>query len=163
MRKISIFLAGTMFLGIILSVSAFKPLAKGSSANGQGAVIPDGSTDEQQFSFHANTDKNGNVSGSWVSHSPGQNVDTRGNITCLTVLPDGKTAWLSGVVTKVNDDNPFGVVVGDPIRFTVVDNGEGANAGGDQFTDYYFGSGNSCADLGVPLKTILNGNIQVKP
>ena len=155
-----------LVLGMLVAIYSFKKATalpgSGPSANGQGFLIPVGSTENQQFSFHANTDKDGVVSGSWESHSPGQNVDTHGEITCMTVLPDGKTAILSGVITKVNEDNPFGVVVGSPIWFKVHDGGEGANSTGDLFTDYYFGLGN-CANFNLALRPTTNGNIQVKP
>jgi hypothetical protein len=168
MKKIMI---PALTLCMLVAVFAFKKnklpidrssFGSGPSANGQGALVPIGATDNQQFAFHANTDKNGAVSGSWESHSPGQNVDTHGDITCLTVLPDGKTAFMTGVVTQVNADNPFGIVVGTPIWFKVQDNGEGSKAAEDLFSDYYFGVG-TCANFTPALRPILNGNFQVKP
>jgi hypothetical protein len=165
------FLFSSLTIGLLASVFAFKKEsasltkltdASGPSANGQGFVVPTGVTEEQQFSFHANTDKSGAVSGSWESYSPGQNTRTHGDITCLTILPDGKTAVMSGVVTQINADNPFGLTVGTPVWFKVQDGGEGANADADKFTDYYFGL-TGCVDYGGALRPTLNGNIQVKP
>jgi len=160
MKKITFFLTGAILLaGLILVSTAFKPLTERGSANGQGGITINNRV--QQFSFHANTDRNGNVSGSWESNSPGQNCRTHGNITCLTILADGKTAIMSGVVTQVVGDC-FGATVGTPIWFTVQDNGEGSNSPGDRFTDYYFFT-SGCGNYGAPLHLIENGNIQVKP
>ena len=163
MKKLSILFGGTLFFAIILSITAFRHVPpNGPSANGQGGLLlPYMNGQVQQFSFHANTDKDGNVSGSWESNSPGQNCRTHGDITCLTILADGKTALMSGVITQV-DGGCFGAVVGSTIWFKVKDNGEGSNAANDRFTDYYFGI-SGCVNYGGTLHQIVNGNIQVKP
>lgn len=165
MRKIPIFFAGTIFLTAILAISAFRPLPPGSSANGQGTLnLPYMNGVPQHFSFHANTDKKGNVSGKFESKSPGQEIRIHGNITCLNILPDGKTAVMQGVVTQAKDNGGFGIVAGSIIYFSVQDNGEGSNAAPDQFSDYFGPVGNfNCFDFGVPLNPITGGNIQVKP
>ncbi len=159
MRKITILAGGLFSISLLLALTAFKPLPPGPSANGQGGIVLNDRV--QQFSFHANTDASGNVSGSWESNSPGQNCRTHGTITCLTILPDGKTAIMSGVITQVDGDC-FGAVVGNPIWFKVQDNGEGSKASEDRFTDYYFFL-SGCNNYGVGLQPIVNGNIQVKP
>ena len=132
----------------------------GPSANGQGGLLLNDRV--QHFAFHATTDKNGIVSGSWESKSPGQDIRTHGTITCLQVLPDGKTAIMSGIITQRSGDGFPGVQVGDPVWFKVVDNGEGANSVEDLFSDYFLGV-SSCNNFVVPLQPIVNGNIQVKP
>lgn len=132
----------------------------GPSANGQGGITLAGRV--QQFSFHASVDKNGTVSGSWESHSPGQDIRTHGTITCLTVLADGKTALLSGIITKISGDGFPNVKEGDPVWFKVIDNGEGANNPPDQFSDYTLGL-SGCNDYGGTMRPIENGNFQVKP
>lgn len=144
-----------------------------ASASGQGALRLDYMNGRvQHFAFHANTDANGKVSGSFESKSPGQNGRAHGTIDCLTVLPDGKTAIMSGFVTQVIGDGyvvDFGVKVGDPIWLKVQDSGEGVNAGKDLFTDYQFFpfqvpcSFDIGSEIGLDLYPILNGNIQVKP
>ena len=120
----------------------------------------------QHFSFHANTDENGNVSGSFESKF-GENGRLHGTIDCLSILPDGKTAIMSGAVTHVEGDTYIGVGfrVGDDAWFKVQDNGEGANATEDSFTDVaaYFDLEPCTYDYGIDLFPILNGNIQVKP
>jgi len=131
----------------------------GPSANGQGGLLLNGRV--QHFAFHASIDKDGMVSGSFESKSPGQDFRTHGTITCL-VLQDNKTAIMSGVITKITGDGFPGVVEGTPVWFKVRDNGEGANSPEDQFSDYYLGL-SGCVDYGLPLLPITNGNIQVKP
>jgi len=139
------------------------------SANGQGALFldyPGFIQGVQHFSFHANTDVNGNVTGSFESKW-GKNGRVHGTINCLSILPDGKTAIMSGVLTKVQGDTyiDMGFLVGDDVWFKVQDSGEGANATKDRFSDFYAGSDQEpcTTDYGVDLFTILNGNIQVKP
>lgn len=130
---------------------------KKASASGQAGLTIDGTA--QHFAFHATKDADGNVSGSWETKSPSQNVRTHGTIDCMG-FPNTNTAYLTGTVTQTNADNPFGVVVGDQIWFKVQDNGEGANADSDVFSDYYLFD--VCEDFLVDLLEITNGNIQVK-
>ena len=167
MRKLSVLFAGTIFLACLIAVTAFKlttAAPKVSSANGQGGLTLDYMNgQQQQFSFHATKDANGNVSGSWESNSPGQDIRTHGNIECLTILADGKTAVMSGVVTQVEGNGFPGVTPGAHVWFKVQDNGEGANATEDTFSDYFFVSNTTCANFNVVLHPIDNGNIQVKP
>jgi hypothetical protein len=139
------------------------------SANGQGAIFLnyEGFTPGvQHFSFHAKTDEMGNVSGSFETKW-GANGRVHGTIDCLTILPDGKTAIMSGMVTKVQGDNYlyYGFEVGMKGWFKVQDNGEGANAIEDNITDFYVDfNGPPCSyDIGFDLLTIQNGNIQVNP
>jgi hypothetical protein len=168
MRKLSVLFAGIIFLGCFFAVIAFKTRTasgpKISSANGQGGLTLDYMNgQQQQFSFHASKDASGNVSGSWESNSPGQDVRTHGDITCMTILADGKTAILSGVVTQVDGNGFPGIVPGTAIWFKVRDNGEGSNAVEDAFSDYFPVATNSCVNFNVVLYPIENGNIQVKP
>ncbi|MBC7382714.1 MAG: hypothetical protein H7296_06915 [Bacteroidia bacterium] len=161
MKQLRILMGGTMFLTLLVSAFSFAP-PPGPSANGQGKLqlsYMNGET--ATFSFHASKDAAGNVSGSWEARSPGQDCRQHGTITCLTVLPDGKTAIMSGEVTK-SDGTCLGYGAGTPIWFRVVDNGEGSNAAPDTFTDYYFFAGN-CGNFGVTNHPITGGNIQVKP
>lgn len=144
------------------SATVFKAKKTASSASGQGTIALDYMNFEpQQFSFHALKDVDGSVTGSWESNSPGQDCRTHGTITCLTILPDGKTAIMSGEITQV-EGTCFGSTVGSPIWFKVQDNGEGSKAAPDGFTDYYFGL-SGCTDYGLALHPIIGGNIQVKP
>jgi hypothetical protein len=148
--------------------------ASGPSANGQGFLKADYLEGFQTFSFHANTDKDGNVTGSWTSNwqsqNPGLGGKFQGTIDCLNILADGKTARMSGIVTHVTGDccPYFGFYpeVGGIVWFEVQDNGEGAKASKDKFSDWWYWGEflTTCADdWGAFLWPIDNGNIQVKP
>ena len=91
-------------------------------------------------------------------------------IDCLAVLPDGKTARLSGVITRTSF--PFAEApVGEIHRFTVQDNGE-PGAGVDKFSGVPPNPlARECddADFGqpepgrvAPTRTVNRGNIQVR-
>jgi hypothetical protein len=91
-------------------------------------------------------------------------------IDCLHVLPDGKTARLSGVVTRTSYPD-VEVPVGEVHRFSVQDNGE-PGAGVDRFSGVPPNPLNrDCddADFGAPepgrvapTRTVNRGNIQVR-
>ena len=91
-------------------------------------------------------------------------------IDCLHVLPDGKTAQLSGVVTRTSFPFPE-APVGEVHRFTVQDNGE-PGAGVDKFSGVPPNPlARECddADFGqpepgrvAPTRTVNRGNIQVR-
>ena len=160
--------------GIVSTAVTSRASSGGPSANGQGFLKVGYLEGSQTFSFHATTDKNGNVTGSWQSNwqsqNPGLGGKFHGTINCLKILADGKTARMSGLITHVVGDCcpyfGFTINVGDIIWFEVQDNGEGANTTKDTFSDWYgFGSFlTTCADdWGVPLFPIASGNIQVKP
>lgn len=90
-------------------------------------------------------------------------------IDCLHVLPDGKTAQLSGVVTRTSFPFPD-APVGEIHRFSVQDNGE-PGAGVDKFSGVPPNPlARECddADFGqpepgrvAPTRTVNRGNIQV--
>jgi len=164
MKKLSIPLVGAMFLVLAISLTAFKPLPpSGPSANGQGGLTINGQV--QHFSFHANTSSAGVVTGSFEVSSPGQDVRLHGTISCLSVLGDNKTAFLSGVITQRDGDGfPGFYNVGDFVYFEVQDNGEGSNAAGDRFSDVPTSGGTQfCGPFLIGMFPIENGNIQVKP
>lgn len=146
-----------------LTTSEAKAISAGtdksrSSVEGQGSLTLNDRV--QHFAFHASIDKDGIVSGSWESKSPGQGSRTHGTIDCL-VLVDNTTAILSGTITQLVG-YAFGYQGGDPVWFMVKDNGEGANDPPDEFSDYVLGLG-GCFDYGYGLRPIENGNIQIKP
>ncbi len=152
MRKLSVLFSGTMFLALVLSLTAFKTLpAPGPSANG-GATIG-----SRHISFHANTMPGGSVKGSGVVTDDG--VETiKFDITCLTIT--GNQAEMSGTITSAA--NP--ALVGQYFYLRVVDNGEGANADPDQIASLFgFASGPVCSGSHLGLLPIDSGNIQVKP
>ncbi len=150
---------------LVLVISgAFKPLPPGPSINGNAAISPAYMNGQvQNFAFSARKNASGAVSGNFESSSPGQDIRVHGNITCFTILADGKTAVFSGVVTQRAGTGLPGLYnVGDPIWGKMVDNGEGANAPADQFSDY-FPSAFGCNNANIGLFNLTNGNIQVKP
>ncbi len=165
MKKFSVFVAGAIVLLSLFAVTAFKPLAPRKSASGQGSLLNPHFNDRvQHFSFHAASDADGsNVTGSWESNSPGQGIRTHGTITCLQILPDGKTAYMTGIITHRDGDGFAGLYeVGDPIWFKVRDNGEGNNSVADQFSDYY-NVGGCLPRPTITMYPITGGNIQVRP
>jgi hypothetical protein len=91
-------------------------------------------------------------------------------IDCLHVLPDGKTAQLSGVVTRTSFPFPD-APVGEIHRFSVQDNGE-PGVGVDKFSGVPPNPlARECddADFGqpepgrvAPTRTVNRGNIQVR-
>lgn len=85
-------------------------------------------------------------------------------IDCLYVLPDGKPARLSGVITRTS--RPFAdAPVGEVHRFSVQDNGE-PGAGLDKFSGVPanpLGQGCDDADFSVaPTRTVERGEIQIR-
>lgn len=92
------------------------------------------------------------------------------SIDCLHVLPDGKTAQLSGVITRTSFPFPE-APVGEIHRFTVQDNGE-PGAGVDKFSgvppnpqlrecdDPLFAQPEPARV--APTRTVIRGNIQVR-
>lgn len=137
----------------------------GPSANGQGTLImPWG--DFQTFSFHAR-DFNGNITGSIQFNMHGA-YQAHGTIDCMVV--EGNQATLSGYITHWPEEweewsqyFPDGYF----FWFQVVDNGEGANAPPDEFSDIYVPISYFPCDIvppdPIPTMPILNGNFQVKP
>ena len=91
-------------------------------------------------------------------------------IDCLSVLPDGKTAQLSGVVTRTSFPFPD-APVGEIHRFSVQDNGE-PGVGLDKFSGVPPNPlARECddADFGqpepgrvAPTRTVNRGNIEVR-
>lgn len=163
MKKVVLFFSAAFLLVALISTSSFIVPPPGPSANGQCALLqPYFNGMVQHFSFHAKM-KNGAVTGSWESKSPGQELRTHGKIDCLTILPDGKTAIMSGVIThRTGDGFPGAYQIGSRVWFKVIDNGQGNNSAADQFSDYYSSSA-PCTDFNQPMYDIVNGNVQVKP
>ena len=135
-----------------------------SFAKGQAALLLTHLNGQvQHFSFHVIKDVNGNVTGTWESKSPGQDLRTHGILNCLTFLDD-YTAFMTGVVTqKIGEVFPGEYEVGMPVWFKVRDNGEGNNSSPDEFTDYYSLQGIECVNYEqASIHPIISGNIQVR-
>ncbi len=129
----------------------------------------------ERYSFNAVRRPGGGVSGEWQltdKFFPGKNGLERvhGNVTCFSIQPDGKTAFLGGVV---ENESLFGIPAGAEAVWTIVDNGEGSGSPADMATDLTFGfpvgSGVAafhCATgLGftnIPPTPIASGNVQAR-
>jgi hypothetical protein len=127
---------------------------------------------DEHYSFSAIRHPDGSVTGEWQVHDictlPEGTIiaHTHGTVTCLTILPDGKTARIGGVVTGSNYPT---VEPPQEAGWTVRDNGEGAKDPPDAVSGLYFGlvpgTAEFFCDVGAPLEMFANerGNIQVRP
>jgi hypothetical protein len=130
----------------------------------------------EKFSFHAHYGGNGTVQGTFVlmDFFPDGGKDVvKGRVTCFTVEPDGKTARIGGIVESARGPD----AVGTEAVWTVVDNGEGANAPRDEATDLRWGlldpefsfaafhcdEGFSPTDDFGTFGETLRANVQVRP
>lgn len=149
------------------------------SATGAGhqddVDVATGEVYNRTFSFSAVRRADGTASGNAQIASRKFQLDGRElvihmRIDCLLVLPDGKTARLSGVITRTSF--PFAEApVGEVARFTVQDNGE-PGVGLDKFSgvppnpqhrdceDPDFGEPQPARV--APTRTVNRGNIQVR-
>jgi hypothetical protein len=150
--------------------------SSGPSANGQAKLPREYFGELQNVSFHARENKDGSVSGSFESRSRAQDIEVHAKLDCLVV--SGNEAILGGILTQVREgpDFPWDICVGDRLWFKVRDNGEGAGADPDEFTDWYWsGCGIATASRCGPYPfpddwpgwvpdfiSIEGGNIQVK-
>jgi hypothetical protein len=131
----------------------------GTSVNGQGTInLENGNS--RRFSFHANTDKDGSVSGNGVLTYTKGVRKIMFDINCMSV--EEGMATISGNITE---DKQVASNVGNIVWFQVVDNGEGKNSTADQMTLMIVNSGIECdSDLSYNLLfyDIEGGNIQLK-
>lgn len=134
--------------------------AGNSSASGGGTAEELGEL--STFVFNAVKKGNGNVTGHLVYHVRGWPVTFMMDLDCLNVA--GNVATISGVVTQVSEEVPGLIFVGQDGVFQVVDNGEGANASPDLFSDLFLEPGSSCSSGTVPAPAYIpiRGNIQVR-
>jgi hypothetical protein len=157
----------------VVKIDPVEPMSQANSANniqlasagGQATLFLAHLNGEvQHFWFHVQKDANGNVSGSWETKSPGQDLRTHGILNCLTFIDD-HTVFITGIVTKKIGglDYPGQYEVGMPVWFKVKDNGEGNQSDADEFTDYYSLDGIECVNYEqASLHPIISGNIQVR-
>jgi hypothetical protein len=119
-------------------------------------TVADGA-DTETYGVTASMDGAGNVKGQFESHWGEYRFHME--ITCLAV--DGNRAWLGGVTTRSNNES---FPVGHEWVFSVVDNGQGANADPDQLSYFYFLDASDCTDPGFDFYYFdwTNGNVKVK-
>jgi len=141
---------------LIIDIKGKKSYARGQA----GLMINDRFAN---FAFHATKDSDGNVSGSWEAHAPGQGARTHGTIECMEFVDD-KTAYMYGTFTQIVPGVFAWAEVGDSMLFKVRDNGEGGNSEPDQYSDYFLWPREYyCEDIPeYYMMDIVNGNIQVK-
>jgi hypothetical protein len=132
----------------------------GGSVNGHGNFFLDAI--DLSFSFHGNSDKDGDAKGEFELHDQTKGFNVHGDVVCISVT--GNTAVLNGVVT--NSDHPD-FLVGAKVGWAGVDNGEGTNDPADLISNIgplekKVGKG-ECGRSKISLVPIISGNIQVKP
>jgi hypothetical protein len=171
-------LAGALALGCDDQPDVVAPAAEFARVSGQsvsGHIERDFTelgVPVEKFSFHAHYLGNGVVEGRWQLRdvfADGSREVASGSVTCFTVEDDGRTARIGGITERAT--NPANV--GGDAFWTVVDNGEGANAPPDQATDLRFGQapGGTAAhcEFGIPLEDFgtfgenVRANVQVRP
>ncbi|HKG95126.1 MAG TPA: hypothetical protein VKA84_24630 [Gemmatimonadaceae bacterium] len=141
------------------------------------ATLATGAVLEGKFAFTARQYADGSAGGEFHQYRPDLDMLMWGEVTCLTVDPVERRAWVGGVITKVQSDNP--AVLADPVLqpgrdvwFRVVDYGEGADAPPDRTTVFGFegvipSSAEYCRTQPWPAGDartwpVTSGNIQVR-
>ncbi len=146
--------------------------AAGPSASGHVEIDDLGSAFSiEKYSFNARIVK-GAAQGQFQIKdviTAGGKITVHGEVTCLVVEPDGKTARMTGVVTSSSIET----MVGTNTIWTVRDNGEGKKAPRDEATDLRYGVTQASADAhcatGIDpaafgtFQESDRGNVQVRP
>lgn len=108
-----------------------------TSGEGEVAVTaPAPAVGLSAFTFGAVQHKDGSVTGEFrvVRQRAGFTVDFTGSVTCVSIDRVNHRAWIGGVVTANNSNDPNHSLaihqVGRDVWFRVQDNGEGSNATG---------------------------------
>ena len=96
-----------------------------SAATGGGHFLFSGTLDVQ-FGFSAVANADGSAQGSFHQSYTQAGLTTTywGTVTCLSVDTANHRAWIGGVLTKVESDNPAARLVGEDVLFRVLDSGE---------------------------------------
>jgi hypothetical protein len=154
-RFLAVFAAAVLGALCLLGVAYAEA---GPSASGHANLLI--ADEEQTFSFHVRTMPDGTDQGTFQVKSRGQDITAHGVLDCLRVV--GNTAHISGVVTNSKEPIFGGATF---VLFTVVDNGEGAQAPPDMWSDVFlFFTPVSCDLFGLaPVLPVEEGNIQVSP
>jgi hypothetical protein len=171
-RKLAFLVAlGSLAILVPSPVAHANPVVHSATGSGhQDDVDPvTGEVFNRTFAFSAIQSADGTTTGSAQVESRRVDLVIHMSIDCLFVLPDGKTAQLSGVITRTS--RPFAdAPVGEVHRFTVQDNGEPGD-GVDKFSgippnplardcdDPDFGEPEPARV--APTRTVNRGNIQV--
>jgi hypothetical protein len=157
------FAAAILFTIFALTTTTISAFPGNARATGGGTAEENGG--KSTFVFNAVQQKNG-VSGHLVYQFRSGDIGIKMDIDCLVVSNDGHSAVMSGVIRQVNGDAasfPW-ITVGNRGEFQVRDNGEGAGAPPDLFSDLIIFPGASCNPNNAPGAYIpVSGNIQVQP
>lgn len=125
---VALLLAGAMPPAV--AAAEGKPVA-----SGHGRVKHFGAQPTLAFSFDADRQDDGSVTGRALFHNLVENTTTRLEVNCLRILPGYAgsvvTAVVSGVVSQTDAPN---LSVGQSAIFRVEDNGEGKDAPPDRMT-----------------------------
>ena len=154
--------AAATFAAFLFTVGSGVALAQVvASATGSGQIHVSG--DLRTFTFNAQTDSSGVTTGQTQAISRSGGIKWHGTIDCLNVV--GNVATMSGVVTDITPSTPPFFVVGSPILFQVIDNGEGSKAPPDLISlTFFYGTPPSpgCTGFGVfATIPVEDGNVQV--
>lgn len=152
------------------TVSASEGVAR--AATGGGHFLFSGFLDVQ-FGFSAVAKADGSAQGSFHQSYTLEGMTTSywGTVTCLSVDTVNHRAWIGGVLTKVQSDNPAARLVGEEVWFRVVDYGEGQDVADRStvfgFTPLFETSAAYCAARPWPADDartwpVTAGNIQVR-
>jgi hypothetical protein len=156
--------AATTFVALVLTVGSGIALAQVvASATGSGQIHVSG--DLRTFTFNAKTDSSGVTTGQTEGFNRNSGTKWHGTINCLSIV--GNVATMSGTVTDVSPATPPYFVVGSPILFQVIDNGEGSNAIPDLISlTFFYGTppAPACNAPGLGIFATIpveHGNVQV--
>lgn len=126
----------------------------------------------EKYSFSAIRNPDGTVTGRFNVRddyaTDGIPTDKlNGRVTCFTILPDGKTARVAGIIE--HSTNPF-VPAGRAAAWTVRDNGEGQAQDAASDLRWGFNAGAAQFHCAVGIGSVnnavapnLRGNVQVRP
>jgi hypothetical protein len=195
MRKVQLFMLAATASALAACQSPTAPrsldepgaaVVSGAAAGGPSAAANGGghyslqNTFDTQFAFSA-VSNNGGVHGKLHIQltAGGLAIGFRGDVTCVSVDPVNRRAWIGGVITEnLSEDPAFQTARHQPghdIWFRVLDSGEGSGAEPDRtsFTGFEGdlmipSSAEYCrqqpwADLNARTWPVTQGNIQVKP
>ncbi|HEX6587897.1 MAG TPA: hypothetical protein VF039_02655 [Longimicrobiales bacterium] len=121
------------------------------------------------YSSNAIVHADGSVSGEWQLQElgpDGTRYTVHGDVVCVTILPDGRTARVGGIIERASSPLPEGYTAA---VWTVRDNGEGRGAtdfASDIRYGYPTGDEQFFCDQGFNLgvfQPVERGNIQVRP
>jgi hypothetical protein len=142
------------------------------AATGGGHFLFSGFLDVQ-FGFSAVAKADGSAQGSFHQSYTleGRTTSYWGTVTCLSVDTVNSRAWIGGVLTKVESDDPAARQVGEDVWFRVLDSGTAQDAADRStvfgFTPLFESSAAYCAGRPWPADNartwpVIAGNISVR-